>query len=433
MNSDKKKKLLKKIVMIMLVSFLILVGWLLFILKMLVRGSISYNLAVIAIIGVLFVVLGGVTIFARGILGKILQIFTGVTDKAGEVVDARADKLAERDDEIGEIARFMREKTQSFANVINGIRQSSNELSMLSDNFKEIFENMSTAIEQTGDEVEGISSNTVLQAEHVADMKVKIDAISNAIQNISASIEMLEQSAGLMKEYDQSLESILKELVFISQESRDSIDSVRKQTEATHESAKKIQTATEIIAGISNQTNLLALNASIEAARAGEHGKGFSVVAEEIRALADQSKESTQQIESIVIALIENADINVEVAKEVSEAFAKQNEKIQNTEVIFNSLNEEISKAGDSIKNIVGEVEDLNVHREVIETSVSVLSEAAQKDAESAEITAENVEELRQIVNECNDMTRNVVDVSKELIEYISEFSEESIKENMAL
>ena len=70
------------------------------------------------------------------------------------------------------------------------------------------------------------------------------------------------------------------------------MDQVQEQTNITNESAQAIQAATDIIAGIANQTNLLSLNASIEAARAGENGRGIALEAEEIRGLADQSKES---------------------------------------------------------------------------------------------------------------------------------------------
>ena len=264
-------------------------------------------------------------------------------------------------------------------------------------------------------------------------MKAKIEAISAAIEKIAGNVEKLAESAELMKNYDASVEKIMAELVVISQKSSQSMESVRQQTELTNQSAQKIRSATEIIAGISAQTNLLALNASIEAARAGEHGRGFAVVAEEIRVLADQSKESTGQIEAVVTALLDNSKNSVEITQEVSEAFLQQTEKIQETETIFGSLNQEVGKVSDSIKEIAHEVEGLNEDKKVIEYGINSLVDSAQQNADSAEITTENVEEFSQIVEECNKATQTVVKVAGELIGYIGEFGEDAIKEKVML
>ena len=123
---------------------------------------------------------------------------------------------------------------------------------------------------------------------------------------------------------------------------------------------------TDIIADISNQTNLLALNASIEAARAGEHGRGFAVVAEQIRTLADQSRESTERINQLVADLMDKANVSVEITEKVSEAVSLQNEKIDQTKEIFTILNGEIGQVGSAIEGISSEVEELKNHSDNI-------------------------------------------------------------------
>src|SRR5690606_33235105 len=92
----------------------------------------------------------------------------------------------------------------------------------------------------------------------------------------------------------------------------------------TNDSAKKISQASQVIANIAGQTNLLALNAAIEAARAGEAGRGFSVVAEEIRKLAEESENSTKIIDEIVEDLQQNAANAVDMVEKVSMIVAEQ-------------------------------------------------------------------------------------------------------------
>lgn len=433
MDAKKKKALRNKLIVSIVLGFVALVAWQVFILNLLEHGKIGSTLAMIFIVGSLLLVLGVIGGIVSYFVGKIIHIFSGIKDSADDMMDAHAQKIAERNDEIGEIARSVQEVFSSLSKVITGIRKASAELGEVSENFKNIFDSMTNAVEQSGNEVNTITSNTIMQADQVADMKVKIDAIGDAIAKITENVDALAESAELMKNYDASVEKILGELVEISKTSSEAVENVRQQTELTNQSAQKIRKATEIIAGISSQTNLLALNASIEAARAGEHGRGFAVVAEEIRILADQSKESTEQIESIVAALLENSNISVEITKEVSEAFLKQNEKIKDTKTIFSALNEEIGKVSGSITEITGEMQELNLHKDVIEGSVGSLTETAQQNAESAEITSKNMEEFRQIVNECDQTTAVVVNVATELVGYIDEFGVESIKEKIHL
>ena len=396
---DDKKMAWKKLLSVFGVFFLIMAVWQIVVLELLKNGVIGTMVAMILICAATVIIFGLVFALIRTLLDVFRQLMGEGTEAGGSGgVAEKANKLAEKDGEIGQLVRTFQESITSFSQVVLGIKKATKELGEVSEDFKHIFKSMTTSLDQTEQAVTTITDNTISQADHTVDMKEKINAISRTIDAIAENVSMLAQSAEHMKESNKAAEAIMEELVNISKESGIAIENVRQQTDLTNQSAQEIRTATEIIAGISNQTNLLALNASIEAARAGEHGRGFAVVAEEIRTLADQSRESTEQINQIVNTLIDNSNISVEITQKVSEAFVKQNEKIH-------GISEEVSALDD--------------HKTVIESGITSLTEFAEQNADSAKVTTENMEEFQQIVDQCNQATERIVTVSDELVGYL--------------
>lgn len=424
---EKKNATWMKLLKPLLVFLVVVAAWQIIVLQLVRAGVLGTIPAMILLTLVTVVIFGVIFGIIKSVLDQIRVVVNGTSDgKVGtDRLVEKARRLAEQNDDVGEMIRTIQEYVTSFAQVLAGIRTAAAELDEVSKDFKGIFGNMVDALSGTGDAVAVITENTLSQADRTVEMKDKIEAIGASIDRITENVEALTRSADTMKECNASAERIMKDLIVISQESGEAIEAVRKQTNLTNQSAQQIQTATDIIAGISSQTNLLALNASIEAARAGEHGRGFAVVAEEIRQLADQSQESTEQINKIVRDLIGNSNVSVEITEKVSEAFARQSEKIRDTEDIFRSLNQEIGQVGAAIGKIDAEVEDLAKDKDVIGEDVASLTETAEQNAENANITAQSMEDLQGVVVECDRTTERVVDVADALVGYIREFEEE--------
>ena len=333
---------------------------------------------------------------------------------------------------VGEAFGKVKQASEEKVEIIKQIRKATTELEEVSGDFITSFETMTESVGRANEKVSSITNNTESQAEKTENIERVIMNISQAMESIAGNIEVLTQSAKNMKTCNESAENIMKELVAISKENSDSIENVQTQTDLTNQSAMQIGAVTEIIAGISNQTNLLALNASIEAARAGEQGKGFAVVAEEIRTLADQSRESSQKINEIVETLIQNSNISVDITKKVSEAFEKQNEKISETESIFASLNEEIELVSDSIHGIGGEVEELNHHKDSMNEGIVSLTQTAEENTGSAKETLDSMNEVEMLVSQCEETTNKVTLVVKELIEAIQKFDIDKLKKEVS-
>ena len=423
MEQDNRKvawgKALKPIFALMLVIVL----WQVLVLEMLKNGIISTLIAVVLVSAVSVVIFGIVFWVVKSLLNQFLTIAQGKTEDEQEQtkIGEKAKKLMEREDDIGLMMRSVHDSISSFATVISGIKTATEELKSVSDDFNNIFHDMEDSLKITQDSTHTIADNTVTQAAQTADMKEKIDAIGDLIAMISENVDALNASADKMQECNESAENIMGELIDISKKNGEAIENVRGQSKLTNDSAQQIQTVTDIIADISNQTNLLALNASIEAARAGEHGRGFAVVAEQIRTLADQSRESTERINQLVADLMDKANVSVEITEKVSEAVSLQNEKIDQTKEIFTILNGEIGQVGSAIEGISSEVEELKNHSDNIETETVSLKEFAAQNAESAQITIEHMNELDSTVSKCNAATERVVGVSDKLIGYVHE------------
>lgn len=425
---NKKQDLTKKLILSAITAVAPALIFQIIVLKLLEAGIIGTMIALI------FTIVEISSIFALIFLGLrqlILPIKAAMTGEELEKSDTklaqRTQKMAAREDELGELIRNIQTTFAGFTHTIATIKTATEELASVSEEFSQMFDSMETVMLNTNTSVGTIISNTSTQADHTFDIKEKTDAISIAIDHILENVNTLNIGAETVNECNRSAEKIIKELIAISTENGESIEAVREQTEKTNSSVQEIRTVTEIIAGISSQTNLLALNASIEAARAGEHGRGFAVVAEEIRNLADQSKESTEHINRIVNDLIQNSNISVDITNKVSESFSKQDEKMRDTEEIFTTLNAEIDKVSTAIGEISTEISDLEEHKNVIADGVEHLTGFAEQNANYCSNVGQDIQDMEASMETCKEATTRIVDVSEELVSEIQKFQNVSI------
>lgn len=423
MNDEKKKDFNRKLIISAIGAFVPTIIVQIVILELLQYGIIGTMTALILNVVAVTAVFALVVLSVRQLILPIKAVMTGESfEMADNRITQRTQKIAERQDELGEMIRTIQNTFSGFTNTIATIKNATEELSAVSEEFSQMFDSMEQVMENTCDAVGTITSNTSIQAEQTLDIQAKTDAISVAIDNILENVNSLTASAQAVSECNQSAAEIIEELIAISSENGTSIEAVREQTQKTNQSVQEIRKVTEIIAGISSQTNLLALNASIEAARAGEHGKGFAVVADEIRTLADQSKESTEHINQIVNDLINNSNISVDITNKVSEAFSRQDEKMHDTEEIFSTLNGEISRVSSAIEGIGTEITDLEQHKNVIADSVDHLTTFAEQNADYGKNVSQDMYDLQAAMDTCKDTTSKVVDVSEELVGEIQKF-----------
>lgn len=390
--------------------------------KLIETGVLSSMVAMILVLLFCGILVGVVAKFISG----VMKSFSDVSGSIEKI--ASGENLVELNHEVkNEATRELLDHVKGlivdFAKVIKGINDATNHLGELVTDFKDSFDEMSGMSGNIKNEAEKIAENATEQAEMTNVFIENIESLGKAMDIIAEQIGDLSKSAENMKLCNDEADELMKDLVSISNQNGEAVESINKQTMATNHSVQEIMEAVDIITNIAGQTNLLALNASIEAARAGEQGRGFAVVAEEIGELAVQSRASSARIADIVNSLIQNSNESVAVTKQLEEAFGKQNEKIRETESIFRRLNCEIENVGSAITEIDANADEAKAHGDSMNGNVASLKNTVEKNTESIENTVLELKGFESLVDSCMEATESIAEVSDELVGYIRDIN----------
>ena len=358
---------------------------------------------------------------------KITKAITSAVDNLDTVADGDLnvkldDRLLNRGDEVGNIARSVQTLVSNLSDTINQINKTTAALGTFSGEFKENFENIDSSISDVNSAVEDIANGATSQANETQSVSMQMDGMGDAIGEASEGMDRLLESTNEMKAKNDIMGKTLKQLMEISEQTKASIDEVHEQTNVTNNSVTEIRNVVDLISDIANQTNLLSLNASIEAARAGEQGKGFAVVADEVRNLAEQSADSAQKIGAIVEELISQSNVSVETMNSVLDEIDRQNEKLATTQQVFQELGEGIEVVADEITKSSDQITQLNTVKTQVVDALSSLAAIAQENAASTEETSATMIQLETIVNDCNQATNQLVVLADDLQQNISKF-----------
>lgn len=375
------------------------------------------GIIVVIAIGVSLIVSGAITKPINAAVHYLQQIGSG--NLATEIPQAMLNKQSE----VGTMVRAINVMKQDIQKIIGGISGSVHIVSQSASSLKDGMDQTQQASSQITESIIQLSTASSDEANTVMKGSEKVEELGGAIDQVTTSTQEILDIARHTGELNQRGIVIMQELVERFNNTLKSSEETALAVNQVNDSAGEISSILVTILEISRQTNLLALNASIEASRAGEHGRGFSVVAAEIRKLAEQSASAVNNISYIISNVNSQVGAAVQAIGISRELFKDQETAVRETETIFNDIMV-------SVDSQVDKTSEVDVHIQVMEekryeltdvfTNISAITE--ENAAITQDVSAAAEEQLATI-DDLADYLSQLKGLSKDLEENVKKFT----------
>ena len=378
------------------------------------------------LIGLIAVIIGlAIAYFIARYIAKPIYAATQQAEliAEGNLNKEMDDKIKERNDELGTLAQAISKMTANLKSVITEMADIASDLSSSSEELSASSEEISASADQVGSAIQEVASGAEEQTAQIEETSSSVDNLASKIGNVEDMSDNMDQKADNVmqniKEGNQSINDSIEQVKEVKNQS----SAVSTKINELGTLSQKIGDIVELINGISAQTNLLALNAAIEAARAGEAGRGFSVVADEIRELAEESSDATEQIAALIDDIQAGVDDTIQQMDKAEEAVSDGVNAIQTTESSFTEINEAAGSLRKLIADISGAAEEMADSSSKVESAIDEIASVSEQTSSNAEEVAASSEEQSASTEEIVNASESLASMAQKLSATVDQFN----------
>ncbi len=355
-----------------------------------------------------------------GISREVKNMTMGISRVAeGDLSDSFVTK---RQDEFGILSSSLNKMLESMRTLMQDMQMFGVKVREMAADVSERTENIDDSIHNTSRTMDEVAKGIQTQAQETEKSNEKMIVFSENINMVTGQTSRMGQTADRAIEAVGQGKDIVQEL---NEKSDSTVTLTRMLVENINEverNSEEIKGFVEVINSIAEQTNLLSLNASIEAARAGEAGRGFAVVAEEIRKLADQSKESGNRIQDIVSGIGNTTQKTTDSAKKAEVMVIEQAKALQQTVEVFGRIQECVSELVDGIHMTLNRLDKITGEKDKVQDSIQNISAVSQEVAASTqEVTSAlggQTEVIGQLAVKAEELRREAEELDRSIAKF---------------
>lgn len=328
-----------------------------------------------------------------------------------------------RKDEFRILTNGLNDMILKMHNLIEDVKGQITSVTNSSKEVKESSELFSNATKEINMAIEEIQVGITEQAEDSTNCLLRMDQLSSTIDNVSGKTLEISKIADETKgSIHQGMDAI--HTLNHSAKSTSNITSqIIENIYVLENKSLSIGKITATINNIAEETNLLSLNASIEAARAGSAGRGFTVVADEIRKLADQSLQAVQDIEKLIHDIQTHTKNVVKIAHEAETIVGDQSHAVSNTEGSFKEMNYRVEMLINNVSNIMESIQSMEQPKHDTLTSIEHISAVSEETASSSLSIHDTTTKQAEAINQLNNLSRELEINAKALGESVYQFT----------